>query len=155
MRALNWLSFVCFASFSERIPVTSQYIVRSPTANSPSKPPDRYQVSTSWLKMRGPASSGRLVKNGALAVPVVAPLPSRSIPNGLKGWFAGMKKLTMYGVEPPSTPKNNGTGAARPCDWRLVKLASPTNLTLSLMSYSPLVNRLKRSFGVTRWLNGW
>ncbi len=122
MRALNWLSLVCRALFSARTPVTSQYMSRPASSNSPSNPPDRYQVSTSWLKMRGPASIGRLVKNGALAVPVVAPLPSRSMPNGLNGWFAGMKKLTMYGVEPPSTPKNSGTGAARPCDLRLLKL---------------------------------
>ena len=56
---------------------------------------------------------------------VVAPLPSRSMSNGLNGWSAGMKKLTMYGVEPPSGPKKSGTGAARPCDLRLLKLARP------------------------------
>src|SRR5262245_46299553 len=131
------------------MPVTSQYQVRLPASKSPENPPERYQVSTSWLKMRGPASVGRFVTNVALVV------PSRSKSNGLNGWFAGMKKFTMYGVEPPSTPKNSGTGAARPCDLRLLKLRSALNFTLSVMSYSPFANTLMRSFGVTRWLYGW
>ena len=148
LRALNWLSLVCVALFSARIPVTSQYMRRLPSSNSPSKPPDTYQVFTSWLKMRGPASIGLREKNCVL-------LLSRVMPNGLYSWSASQTTFTMYGVEPLSGPQKSGTGAARPCDLRLLKLASARNVIVSVTSYSALPKMFTRSFGVTRWLNGW
>src|SRR5689334_9050739 len=94
-----------------------------PLEKLPSRPRLMYQVSTSWVKMRGPSSIGRLVMKPKFAVPspqVGDATAHRSMPNGLYGFSAEIEIWSAMPPVPANGPTKIGSGAAWLADSRLL-----------------------------------
>src|SRR6266478_5115230 len=131
------------------------------TCSEPLSPPLKYQVSTSWLKMRSPASIGRRVIQPKFATLFPAPVPHvgdatahRSIPYGLKGFRWDTLMVSAMPPVPAKGPTKIGSGAAWLVEVRLLNTPFAYSWILSVASYVRFVNSALRCEGVSSRFSG-
>src|SRR6185436_19614050 len=116
---------------------------KRPSANLPSKPTLKYQVSTSCSNRRGPTSMGRRVTQAKFE------LASRAMPNGLNGFSAETVIVSAIPPVPALGPTKMGSGAPRLLDCRLLNRPFTVTLTSSVIAKVMRANIDLRCDGVS------